>query len=125
MAKNRHYYSKREGRENSEETLDQRKTEEQLGHLQIRHLCLPSKPSSDLQLLSALLTASHFSVLVPHLVCSSPWQVSHNPDISNILEFSTQSRLHLHSFIDLHTGISWTYAWPPHPGHTSSTFCFA
>lgn len=51
MAKNRHYYSKREGRENSEETLDQRKTEEQLGHLQIRHLCLPSKPSSDLQLL--------------------------------------------------------------------------
>ena len=35
--------------------------------------------------------------LVPLPVSSSPWQVSHNSGISNILGFPRQSRLQLHS----------------------------
>lgn len=53
---------------------------------------------SDLQFLSALLTAPHFSPgLVLNPASSSPGQVPHNPVI--ILESSIQSRLHLHSFM--------------------------
>jgi hypothetical protein len=61
--------------------------------------CLMAKHSSNLQLPSALLTATHFSLL-----CSSPWQVSHDSGISNILGSPMKSRLHLHSFTCSYTG---------------------
>jgi hypothetical protein len=73
---------------------------------------LMPKCSSDLQLLSALLTATHFSHLGRyHSISSSPsqvsyesdtllslGQVSYDSDISNILGSPRQSRLHLLSF---------------------------
>ena len=62
--------------------------------------CLMSKPSSDLQFLSALLTVMYFSHglgLLP--VNSFPQQAAHGSGISIILRSPKQSRLGLHSFM--------------------------
>lgn len=63
-------------------------------------MCLISKHSLARQTLSDLLAATHFSPgPVLQSVSSSPWQVSHDSEILNILGSPTKSRLHLHSFI--------------------------
>ena len=84
-----------------EEILGQSKTKKQAGQTPNSvspHLCLMSKCSSDLQLLSSLLTAT---IPPPGLIlCTvypSSWQVSKNFDISSILGYPRQSRLHFHS----------------------------
>ena len=79
MAQKMHYHYKGEERKHSEETLDQSKVKNQAGQTpNSESPCLMSKHSSDLQLLSVLLTATHLSFgLIPHLVSSSPCQVSH------------------------------------------------
>lgn len=62
--------------------------------------CLTSKHSSDRQLLLFdLLTATTLLSLglVPDLLCSFPWHISHNSGISDILGSPVKSRLYHHS----------------------------
>ena len=56
--------------------------------------------SLDSSILPALLTATHFSYrLVPVLVCSSPQQISHSSETSNISWFLPQPILHVYSYM--------------------------
>lgn len=54
--------------------------------------------------------------LIPFIVSRSPWQVSYNSSISNILDYQRQSGLHLPSvtmaFLVLNTRTSLTQTWP-------------
>lgn len=65
MAQDTYCHSKREEREHSEENAGPNKNGNQLSKLCISS-CLMSRPSSDLQLLSSLLTAAHFSLVLVH-----------------------------------------------------------
>lgn len=72
LARDVHYHSKREHRE---EILDQRKTKTRWTNSKLSP-CQMSRCLSDLQLLSALLSGAHFLlVLNPLPVSSFPWQV--------------------------------------------------
>lgn len=94
MAQNTYYHSEREEREYSEEILNQSKTENQQGELQILHLmCEVQEIFRSLAAVSFGDCSTLLSLgLVPQPVGSSPCQVSHDSGISNILEFPTQSR---------------------------------
>ena len=67
MSQNTHYHFKMEQRDNSEKLLNQRKTKSKnktVGQTTNSvSPCLMSKHSSDLQLLSVLLTETHFDLL--------------------------------------------------------------
>lgn len=63
MARDIYYHFKRKAKNHNEEILDHCKTVSQLGKFQTLISVFMSKISSDLQLLSPLLTATHFSLL--------------------------------------------------------------
>ena len=97
----------REKKEENDKILDQCKTKNQLGFVPANFcLCSPflvSEYSSDLQHLSALLTATHFFPQGSRIGFNSPvtsflWPIFHDCNISN-LGSPKQSRLYLHSFM--------------------------
>lgn len=108
-----HHHSKSHGRKPSEEILGQSKTKTQLGN---STLCV-----SMFDITVFFKTPTPFSFvdgnqqnysleLVPHSVCSSPWQVYNDSDITNILGVSSKmqaspSQLHTIASLGLHAGI--------------------